>query len=79
MKVWPQLTVINGKTEVEKHSRNKYEDGCRTVADAMAEVDVLRSLQESSGEFPPEIVLEDLVQARTKLSKTKQVEVAAPR
>ena len=63
---------------MEKHCKNQYEDGNRTVADAMAEVDALRNLQESSGEFPQEILLEDLVQARVKLSKTKQVEVAAP-
>ena len=37
----------------------------------MAVVDVLRSLQETSGEIPPEILLEDLVQARAKLSKDK--------
>ena len=48
------------KTEVENSARINMK--------MAAEVDVLRSLQESSGEFPPEILVEDLVQ-----------EVAAPR
>ena len=40
------------KTEVEKHCRKKYEDESRIVFDAMAEIDVLRSLQETSGRSP---------------------------
>ena len=36
------------KAEVEKHCKKKYEDGSRTVADAMAEVDVS---EESAGDF----------------------------
>ena len=59
------------KTEVEERCKNKYEDSNRDVADALAEVDVLRSLQDSAVEAPPEILLEDLVQARAKLSKDR--------
>ena len=55
------------KTEVEEHCKNKYEDSNRDVADALAEVDVLRSLQDSA----VEILLEDMVQAKAKLSKDK--------
>ena len=67
------------KTEVEEHCRRKYEDEGRSLPDAMAEIDVLRDLQEKSGEPPPEILLEDMVYAKSKLSKDKTSGGSNPR
>ena len=66
------------ETEAETHCKIKYEDEDPGVDDATCEVEVLRQLQIQSEEPAPDILLEDIIDAKAKLGKYKSSGGSSP-